>query len=51
MDLEKQLEFSKEQVKMLKKEITRLKQLLNGENIIENSLSSHSDVFEHLKPS
>jgi len=51
MDLENQLEFSRENVEILKKEITRLKQLLNGENIIENSLTSHISVFAHLKPS
>ena len=51
IDLENQLKFSREKVKMLKNEVTRLKQLLNGENIIENSLTSHSSAFDHLKSS
>ena len=47
MDLEDQLRFSRNENKKLKKEVKRLKQLLNGEDIIKNSLSP----FEKLKSS
>ena len=50
MELEDQLRFARKQNEELKKEVTRLKMLLNGENVIENSLSRGTS-FDHLKSS
>ena len=50
IDLEDQLRFARDKNKELQKEVKRLKMLLNGENVIENSLSQ-GDAFDHLKSS
>ena len=50
LDLEDQLRFARNQNEELKKEVKRLKMLLNGENVIENSLSRGTS-FDHLKSS
>jgi len=47
MDIEAQLRFARNQVKELKAEVKRLKELLIGKDIMKNSLSS--GPFEHLK--
>ncbi len=47
MDLEDQLKFARAEIKKLHKEMKRLKMLLNGEDIIKNSLGP----FEKLKSS
>ena len=49
MDTEDQLRFAHNQVKELKLEVKRLKDLLIGKDIIKNSLSSTS--FDRLKSS
>ena len=51
MDLEEQLKFARNQVKELKQEIERLKALLNGEDVIKNSLSNSTSPFDKLKSS
>jgi hypothetical protein len=51
IDLENQLKFARDQNKELRKEIDRLKMLLNGEDVIKNSLSSPTTPFDHLKSS
>ena len=43
MDLEDQLKFCRNQNKELKEEVTRLKMLLNGEDVLMNSLPSSKD--------
>ena len=49
LELESQLKFARGENKKLKKEITRLKALLNGEDIIKNSLTT--GPFDKLKSS
>ena len=51
MDLEDQLKFAREKNIELKKEIKRLQEILNGEDVIKNSLSDASCPFNHLKSS
>ena len=52
MELEDRLKFARKQNKELKEEVKRLKQLLNGEDVIKNSLSTGSpDTFDHLRSS
>ena len=52
MELEDRLRFARTQNKELKEEIKRLKQLLNGEDVIKNSLGSGpSTTFDHLRSS
>ena len=52
MDLEDRLKFARKQNEELKEEVKRLKQLLNGEDVIKNSLSSGpSTTFDHLRSS
>ena len=52
IELEDQLRFARRQNKELKEEVKRLKQLLNGEDVIKNSLGSClSTAFDHLKSS
>ena len=43
LDLEKQLEFARNQVVELKKEVSRLTALLNGEDVFMNSIKTTSD--------
>ena len=49
LDLEDRLRFARGEVKELKKEVKRLKELLNGEDVIMNSLTS--TPFDKLKSS
>ena len=49
MDLEKQLKFCRGKIKLLEKEVNRLMMLLNGEDVIKNSLTANP--FEKLKSS
>ena len=49
LDLQDQLKFARNQVKDLQKEVKRLTMLLNGEDVIKNSLSS--SPFDRLKSS
>ena len=54
MDLEDQLRFAREENKKLQKEVKRLKMLLNGEDVIKNSLpqSKYTTApFDKLKSS
>ena len=51
MDLEDQLKFAREKNIELKKEIKRLQEILNGEDVLKNSLSDASCPFNHLKSS
>ena len=52
LELEDQLKFARNQNKELKEEVKRLKQLLNGEDVIKNSLGPHrSTAFDHLRSS
>ena len=50
MELEDRLRFARKQNEELKAEVTRLKQLLNGEDVIKNSLGSGPNTtFDHLR--
>ena len=49
MDLEDQLKFARQDVKRLKKEVNRLTMLLNGEDVIKNSLTT--TPFDKLRSS
>ncbi len=49
LDLQDQLKFARNQVKDLQKEVKRLTMLLNGEDVIKNSLTS--SPFDRLKSS
>ena len=43
LDLEDQLKFAREEIKRLKKEVQRYIELLNGEDVIKNSLPERKD--------
>ncbi len=49
MDLEDQLKFARREVKKLKEEVKRLSALLNGEDVIKNSLTT--SPFDKLRSS
>ena len=54
MDLEDRLRFARKQNEELQQEVKRLIMLLNGEDVIKNSLSSRKHItapFDKLKSS
>tara|TARA_Y100000310_G_scaffold327858_1_gene394854 strand:+ start:791 stop:1006 length:216 start_codon:yes stop_codon:yes gene_type:complete len=54
LDLEEQLQFARDKNKELQEEVKRLTMLLNGEDVIKNSLSSKKSSehpFNKLKSS
>ena len=54
LDLEKRLQFSTCKIQELKEEVARLKKLLNGEDVLNNSLPVRKhceEEFDKLKSS